>query len=109
MRVLVLACVMTASCVPQSEMDRKWAAESAASLSHYYATASLKALGSPADTAKIIDVAHHYTKDYSFDPEIRWISKNELFVAVKGFILRVRRGPKNSWHVVDSEEYVTVG
>ena len=109
MRLLVLAGVMTASCVSQSELDRKWAAASAASVSHYYEIASVKPLGSSADTATIIDVAHQYTKDYSFDPEIRWISSNEVFVAVKGSIFRLRRGPKKSWHVVNAEEYVTVG
>jgi hypothetical protein len=110
MRIPLLACVlMTASCISQSEVDRESAASGAASLSHYYAVASLKPLGSPADVRTILEVAHRYTKDYSFDPEIRWISKNEVFVAVKGSILRLRRGPKKSWRVVDSNEYITVG
>src|SRR5690242_9049192 len=108
-RILVLACaVLTASCLSQSEMDRDSAASGAASLSRYYEAASVKPLGSAADIDTILNAAHRYTKDYSFEPEIRWISKNEVFVAVTGSILRLRRGAKNSWHVVDSEEYITV-
>jgi hypothetical protein len=83
----MFACAIVAvSCVPESEIKRKWAAEGCNSVSGYYAAASRRPLGSPADTVKITEVVHRYTGDYSYDPEIRWVSKNEVLVATTAIL-----------------------
>jgi hypothetical protein len=107
---LILACaIATASCVSVIDSKRESAATACNSFSGYYAAASRTPLGSPTDTVKITEAAHRYTNDYSYDGEIRWVSKNEVLVASTGVLLRLRRDTEHPWKVIEAVEYVTVG
>jgi hypothetical protein len=97
-----------ASCISEAQSKRESAAAACNSFSHYYAVAWRTPLGTPADIAKITEVVHHYTGDYSYDPEIRWVSRNEVLVATTKILFRLRRHSK-SWRVIQAHEYVTVG
>lgn len=110
-RWVSLAClIMAASCAfDEAQNKREQAAAACNSFSHYYAVALRTPLAPPSDIANITEVVHRYTGDYSYDPEIRWVSRNEVLVATTLILFRVKRDAKRAWHVVDAAEYVTVG
>ena len=108
-RWLLLAFTLAmASCISEAESKRDAAASACNSFSHYYAIASRTPLGTPGDVEKITGIVHRYTGDYSYDPEIRWVSKNEVLVATTSILFRVKRDAKQAWHVVDAERYITL-